>query len=130
MLQGSFTTDHAFAFDPGKEREYTTPVAPLLSRSVARPQGHRAQKAMVYTIFLGKQGKKVYAIGPERRVYTIEASDPEKKKGGFPRYWCILFVITNADYHLSKSNSEKILAPPINIKSALPPQKTQNTPPP
>ena len=44
---------------------------------------------MVYTIFLGKQGKRVYTIGPERgaytigperRVYTIEASDPENKK--------------------------------------------------
>ena len=35
---------------------------------------------MVYTIFLGKQGKRAYAVGPERRVYTIEASDPEKEK--------------------------------------------------
>ena len=35
---------------------------------------------MVYTIFLGKQGKRVYTIAPERRVYTIEASDPEKQK--------------------------------------------------
>ena len=34
---------------------------------------------MVYTIFLGKQGKRVYTIGPERRVYTIEP-DPEKEK--------------------------------------------------
>ena len=31
-------------------------------------------------------------MGPERRVYTIEASDPEKdKKGAFPQWWCILF---------------------------------------
>ena len=30
--------------------------------------------------FPGKQGKRVCAIGPERRVYTIEASDPEKKR--------------------------------------------------
>ena len=38
----------------------------------------------MYTIFLGKQVKMVYTIGPERRVYTIEASDPEKeKKEGF-----------------------------------------------
>ena len=29
---------------------------------------------------LGKQGKRVYTIGPERGVYTIEASDPEKEK--------------------------------------------------
>ena len=39
---------------------------------------------MVYTLFLGKEGKGVYSIGPERRVYTTEASDPEKeKKEGF-----------------------------------------------
>ena len=38
---------------------------------------------MVCTIFLGKQRKRVYTIGPERRVYTIEASDSEKEKGGF-----------------------------------------------
>ena len=35
---------------------------------------------MAYTIVLGKQGKRLYTIGPERRVYTIEASDPEKEK--------------------------------------------------
>ena len=41
------------------------------------------KKAIVYTIFPGKRGKRVYTIGPERRVYTIEASDPEieKKEG-------------------------------------------------
>ena len=36
---------------------------------------------MVYTIFLGKQGKRVYTIDPERRVYH-RASDPEKEKQG------------------------------------------------
>ena len=56
----------------GEKRVYTTTVAPLLSRSVARPRGHR-KKAMVYTIVLRKQGKRVYTIGAERRVYTIEA---------------------------------------------------------
>ena len=38
------------------KRAYTTTMAPLLSQ------------------------KRVYTIGPQRRVYTIEASDPEKKK--------------------------------------------------
>ena len=62
-----------------EKKEYTPPpVASLLSRSVARPRGHRAKKALVYTISLGKRGKRVYVIGAERRVYTIEASDPEK----------------------------------------------------
>ena len=51
-----------------------------LSRSVARPRGHRGKKAMVYTIFLGRQGKRVYTIGPERRVYTIEPQTRKKKK--------------------------------------------------
>ena len=35
---------------------------------------------MVYTIFLGKQGKRVYTIGPEGRVYTIEPQTQKKKK--------------------------------------------------
>ena len=49
------------------------------------------KKAMVFTIFLGKQGKRVYAIGLERRVYTIEPQTRKKrKKGGFPQWWCIL----------------------------------------
>ena len=79
-----------FCTRQGKKRVYTTTVAPLLSRSVARPRGHRAKKAIVYTIFLEKQGKRVYTIGPERRVYSIEPQTP-KKKGGFLRWWCIHF---------------------------------------
>ena len=55
-------------------------MGPLFSWSVARPRGHRAEKALVYTIFLGKLGKRVYAIGPERRVYTIEPQTQQKKK--------------------------------------------------
>ena len=68
------------ALKQGKKRVYTTTVGPLFSRSVARPRGHRAKKAMVYTIFLGKQGKRVYTIGPKRRVYTIEPQTQKKKK--------------------------------------------------
>ena len=40
----------------------------------------RGKNAMVYTIFLRKQGKRVYTIGPERRVYTIEPQTRKKKK--------------------------------------------------
>ena len=65
---------------PGEERVYTTTAGPLFSRSVARPRGHRAKKAMVSFIFLGKKGKRVYTIGPERRVYTIEPQTQKKKK--------------------------------------------------
>ena len=64
----------------GEKRVYTTTVGPLFSRSVARPQGHRPKNAMVYAIFLGKQGKRVYTIGLERRVYTIEPQTRKKKK--------------------------------------------------
>ena len=46
---------------------------------------------MVYTISFGEQGKGVYTIGPERRVYTIEASDPEKEKRRVSMGWCIVF---------------------------------------
>ena len=36
---------------------------------------------MVYTVFLEKkQGKRVYTIGLERRVYTIEPQTLKKKK--------------------------------------------------
>ena len=45
--------------------------------SVCRPT---PKKAMVYTIFLGKQGKRVYTIGPERRVYTTRPQTQKKEK--------------------------------------------------
>ena len=54
----------------GEKRVYTTTMAPLLSRSLAQPRGHKAKQAMVCTIFLGKQAKRVYTIGPEREWYT------------------------------------------------------------
>ena len=66
--------------ESGENRVYSTTAGPLFSRRVARPRGHRAKKAMVYTIFLGKQGKRVYTIGPGRRVYTIEPQTRKKKK--------------------------------------------------
>ena len=48
-----------------------------------------AQYAVVYT--LGKQREKVCIRGPER-VYTMEASDLAKGRGGFPGWWCIFFL--------------------------------------
>ena len=39
---------------------------------------------MACTVPRGKNGKLLYTTGPERRVYNVEASDPEKeKKEGF-----------------------------------------------
>ena len=46
---------------------------------------------MVYTISFGKQGKRVYTIGPER-VYTIEAPDPDKKEGLHGGGVCFFFL--------------------------------------
>ena len=51
-----------------------------LSPSVARPRGHRAKKLWFIPFPMDKQGKTVNTTGPEGRVYTIEASDPAKKK--------------------------------------------------
>ena len=64
-------------------------MAPLLPQSVARPWGHRAKKNYGVYHFLGKTRQKVYAKGPERTVYTIEASNPKKKTGGCPRWWWV-----------------------------------------
>ena len=63
-------------------RVYTTAKAPLLSRSVAQPRGHRAKKSYVVCHFVGKlvTRERVYTIGPERGVYTVEASDLKKDK--------------------------------------------------
>ena len=52
----------------------------LFSFCRSTPRSESKKKAMVYTIFLGKQGKRVYTIGPERRIYTIEAQSQKKKK--------------------------------------------------
>ena len=48
----------------------------------------------MYTIFLGKQGKRVYTIDPERGVYTIEPQTRKKKKrmglhGGGVYFFCV-----------------------------------------
>ena len=65
---------------PGK-KEYTPPPwHPPFPGLSPDPEVTEQKKAMVHTIFLGKQGKRVYTVGPERRVFTIEASDPEKEK--------------------------------------------------
>ena len=93
---------------PGKKRVYTTTVAPLLSRSVTRPQGHRAETAMMYTILLGKQGKWVYTIGLERRVYTIEASDPEKEKRRASTVVVYTFFLPWKDHYASRAFPENI----------------------
>ena len=60
------------------KKEYTPPPwHPSFLGLSPDPEVAEQKKAMVYTIFLGKQGKRVYTIGPERRVYTIE---PRKRK--------------------------------------------------
>ena len=54
-------------FQPEITAYTTTTVAPLLSRSFAHPRRDRTRKAVVYTISLGKQGKRIYTIGPVRK---------------------------------------------------------------
>ena len=51
-------------------------LSPYLCRPTPTPQ---SKMAMVHTICMGKQWKRVYTRGPGRRIYTIEASDPENK---------------------------------------------------
>ena len=63
------------------KKEYTPPPwDPSFLGLSPDPEVTEQKKAMVYTIFLGKQGKRVYTIGPERRVYTIEPQTRKKKK--------------------------------------------------
>ena len=61
----------SFAFEIPKHREKYV-RAPWHPSS--RPRDHGARRAMVYTISLAKQAKRVYTIGLER-VYTVHASD-------------------------------------------------------
>ena len=43
------------------------------------PPFSQSKKTMVYTILLGKQRQKVYTIGPERRVYTVDPQTLKKR---------------------------------------------------
>ena len=63
------------------EKEYTPPPWHPSSLSLSpNPEVTEQKKAMVYIISLGKHGKSVYTIGPERGVYTIEPQTTKKKK--------------------------------------------------
>ena len=76
-----------------REKEYTPPPwHPSFLDVSPDPDVTEPKLAMLYTISLGKQGKTLYTIGQEGRVYTIEASDLEKEKGGFPQLWRIFFL--------------------------------------
>ena len=91
LLATFFAGSGGFRNKSREKRVYATTVGPLFSRSVARPRGH-SKKSYGVCPFPGKQGKRVYTIGPERRVYTIEPqTQKKKKKGGSPPWWCIFF---------------------------------------
>ena len=77
---------------PG-EKDYTPPLwHPSFLAPSPDPEGTEQKKNYGVYHLDGKQSKRIYTIGPKRRVYTIKASDPKrKKKGGFPRWWCVLF---------------------------------------
>ena len=64
-----------------RRKKYTPPPShPSFLGLSPDPEVTEQKKTMVYTVFLEKQGKKVYTIGPERRVYIIEPQTPKKKK--------------------------------------------------
>ena len=62
---------------PGKKECAPPPWHPSFLGLSPDPEVTEQKKTMVQTIILGKQWKRVYTLGPERRVYTIEASSPE-----------------------------------------------------
>ena len=64
---------------------------PLFSVCRPTPRSQSKKKTMVYTIFLGKQGKKGIHHRSGKKGIHHRASDPEKEKRGSPRWWCILF---------------------------------------
>ena len=70
----------------GKKSIHHHRGTPPLSVCRPTPRSQSNKKAVVYTIALGKQGKRVYTvytIGLERRVYTVEPLTPPKKEEGF-----------------------------------------------
>ena len=66
----------------GEKRVYTTTVAPLLFRSVARPRGHRAKKGYGVYHFPGKIREKGIHHRSGKKGIHHRASDPEKEKRG------------------------------------------------
>ena len=65
---------------PGKKSIHHHRGTPPFSVFVARPRGHRAKKAMVYTNFLGKTREKGVHHRPGKKGIHHRASDPEKEK--------------------------------------------------
>ena len=76
-----------------EKRVYTTTVAPLLSRSVARPRGRRAKKNHGVYHFPGKTREKGIHHRSGKKGIHHRASDPKKeKKEGFHGggvYFCL-----------------------------------------
>ena len=62
------------------KKEKTPPWQPSFLGLSPDSEVTEQKKTMVYTIFLGKIGKRVFTIGPERRENTIEPQTPKKKK--------------------------------------------------
>ena len=65
---------------PGKKEYIPPPWRPSFLSLSPDPEVTEQKKNFVLNHFIGKQGERVYTIGLERRVYTIEASDPEKEE--------------------------------------------------
>ena len=61
-------------------RNFRNRGTPPFSVCRATPRSDLAKLARLYTFSWKKPRERVYTIGSERRVYTIEDSDPEKEK--------------------------------------------------
>ena len=86
------------------ERENTTTMGPLFSRSVARPRGHRAKKSYGVYHFPGKAREKGIHHRSERRVYTIDLEKGKKEGlhgGGVFLFFSLSLTIFSGQIRLS-----------------------------
>ena len=75
--------------------------SPRGSAGVATLTTSQSKKKVAHTISLGKQ--RVYTIGLERRVYTIEVSNLNERKEGFYGDGTYFLLFSNILKLLSKS---------------------------
>ena len=91
----------------GKEKYTPPPWDPSFCGLSPDPEvTERKQKLWCIPFSLGKQGKRVYTIGPERRVYTIEPQTRKREKGGSPLGVVETVVLENGGFDENWRNSD------------------------
>ena len=96
-----------------RKKEYAPSPWHLPSLALSPDPEVTEQKSYGVYQSLGKAREKGIHHRPRRKVYTVEASDPKrKKKRGFPQWWCILFFF-------SVRVGESILADHLNLVKPL-----------